>query len=659
MPTPRTGVTAVALDDQIYVMGGVDEQGKVRDIVEKYNPVTDTWQTGASLRTARFNAAAVVLDGDIYLLGGQDSSASALKKVEVFVAEENDWKSFDNLNEEREGLAAVVIEGQIHVMGGSNENGDILDSVEFFDTDEDKWEFATDWTLDVPRALFGYAVQDDIAYSIGGFSSFGLVGLVQAYSEGEGAQDLPVVVPGRGGLAATALDDAIYAMGGRRSNNQVVNTVNKYIPDETRWDTAPDMLVGRERFAAVTLDDQILVFGGNTTDGDVLGSVEAFTNSVVPNVANDVLVTDEDVSMSINVLVNDSDPAGGNLSISSFSQPANGSVTQLNASTLSYQPNPDYFGSDQFQYTALNETGGTAQATVNVSIQPVNDPPVFLSSPVTGAAQNSDYTYDIVVSDVDLDALTLENVSSPPWISLTPLQNNTAQLQGMPGSDLGDFDVVLSVSDGTVSIEQSFTITVVEGAPGSVSLLTPADEAQDVPVSVTLAWEAAGASSYDLQVSLEEMFVSPLVNESDLLEPSFQPEGLENLTTYYWRVRASNAAGDSDWSEVSVFTTAMDTDTEDELPTRDFTLQGNFPNPFSNQTQVMFDLGIAAQVELDVFDLQGRHVANITRGFLPAGTYQFIWEGEDASGLRVASGSYLLRLKQGSAQDTKLILLIR
>ena len=61
MPTARTGVSAVVIDDMVYVMGGIDESGNILDVVEIYNPETDSWTTGPNLRTARYNFAAVVL----------------------------------------------------------------------------------------------------------------------------------------------------------------------------------------------------------------------------------------------------------------------------------------------------------------------------------------------------------------------------------------------------------------------------------------------------------------------------------------------------------------------------------------------------------------------------------------------------------------------
>ena len=662
MPTARTGVSAVVLNGQVYVMGGMDAQGKVLDVVERYDPQNDTWHPAPALRTARVNAAAVVYNGDIVLVGGRDSLGAALKKVEIFVAAENDWNSFDNMEEEREGPAIVVLENELYVMGGSNLNENILDSVEYYDLDEERWENSEDWDLDVPRASYSSITIGNVAYSIGGFSSFGPIGLVQRYHLTQGTTNLASLSPARGGLAAAVLENSIYAMGGRGGTNQVVATVNRFLPDQNRWESAPAMKTPRERFAAVSVGGDIFVFGGSTSSGTVLGSVEAFVTTVAPNASNDVLITDEDVEMSINVLVNDSDPAGGSLSISSFSQPTHGTVELINANTLSFSPEPNYFGNDSFTYTAVNSTGGTAQATVEVTVQAVNDPPWFSSSPVTGISENERYSYEITAGDVENDNLVFEPVSIPAWLTLTDRNDGSAFLEGTPdASQLGSHSVSLAVTDGETRIEQAFTIEVVSGVPNESTLLSPSDGSMDLAWVLTLSWNGLGASTFNLQVALDEAFTNLVVDESGIEETSFEIEGLEPLTVYYWRVQGANAAGAGLWSNPFQFQTALDTSNEGETPLTPLVLHPNYPNPFRDITTIEFEVphGNPGAVRLDIFDLQGRRIITLAEGVHMPGQYSVRWEGIDAVGQPVASGAYLLRLQHGTAQHTRPLMLIR
>lgn len=93
--------------------------------------------------------------------------------------------------------------------------------------------------------------------------------------------------------------------------------------------------------------------------------------------------------------------------------------------------------------------------------------------------------------------------------------------------------------------------------PGTPSLVSPADGAINVPVSTTFNWGAiTDATSYTLQVSTASDFSTLRVNTSGIASTSFNVTGLSSNTVYYWRVRAANGGGSSDWSVVRSFTTA-------------------------------------------------------------------------------------------------------
>ncbi|MCF7802570.1 MAG: fibronectin type III domain-containing protein [Candidatus Marinimicrobia bacterium] len=92
--------------------------------------------------------------------------------------------------------------------------------------------------------------------------------------------------------------------------------------------------------------------------------------------------------------------------------------------------------------------------------------------------------------------------------------------------------------------------------PSTPRLVTPASGSTEISVTPTLTWQTAErAQSYTIQVSTSDQFTSTLVNSAGNPDTTFTPDSLEYATTFYWRVRASNSGGDSDWSTVNSFTT--------------------------------------------------------------------------------------------------------
>jgi hypothetical protein len=74
-------------------------------------------------------------------------------------------------------------------------------------------------------------------------------------------------------------------------------------------------------------------------------------------------------------------------------------------------------------------------------------------------------------------------------------------------------------------------------------------------------------------------------------------------------------------------------------------LSGNYPNPFNSQTVIEYRIPAASDVELTVYDLNGRPVRSLVRGVKPAGYYQVQWDGTDDGGMAAASGIYYYRVR--------------
>ncbi|MCS6989586.1 MAG: T9SS type A sorting domain-containing protein [Chloroherpetonaceae bacterium] len=87
---------------------------------------------------------------------------------------------------------------------------------------------------------------------------------------------------------------------------------------------------------------------------------------------------------------------------------------------------------------------------------------------------------------------------------------------------------------------------------------------------------------------------------------------------------------------------------------RTFELSQNYPNPFNPTTVIGYQLPVASEVRLKIYDMLGREVATLVNERQEAGRYQAQF---NASGL--ASGVYFYRLQAGSFAETKKMMLVK
>ena len=83
------------------------------------------------------------------------------------------------------------------------------------------------------------------------------------------------------------------------------------------------------------------------------------------------------------------------------------------------------------------------------------------------------------------------------------------------------------------------------------------------------------------------------------------------------------------------------------------------PNPFNPSTTIRYGLEEAGLVTLVIYDLAGRHVKTLVSGNARAGDHQANWDGRDARGGRVASGTYLARLTTAGVDEAVRLVLLK
>jgi hypothetical protein len=79
-----------------------------------------------------------------------------------------------------------------------------------------------------------------------------------------------------------------------------------------------------------------------------------------------------------------------------------------------------------------------------------------------------------------------------------------------------------------------------------------------------------------------------------------------------------------------------------------------YPNPFNSQLKITYSLVEASEVDLAVYDLSGKRVADLARGRLSSGVHTALFNGEGYS-----SGVYLIRLEAGKLHSQHKVVLVK
>ncbi|EHK2874424.1 tandem-95 repeat protein, partial [Vibrio parahaemolyticus] len=226
-----------------------------------------------------------------------------------------------------------------------------------------------------------------------------------------------------------------------------------------------------------------------------------------PNAENDVITTEEDTAVTIDVLVNDSDVEGDALSIQSASVPSEQGSVDIVDGKLVFTPAENFNGEATITYI-VTDGDLTDEAKVTVTVTPVNDSPVAVDD-TTSIQEDTAVTIDVLPNDSDMDGdkLSIESASVPKEQGTVEVVDG--KLVFTPAENFnGDAEITYTVTDGQLTDEAKVTVTVnpVNDAPtikvDAVESLTE-DAVNTDTVVATLTVRDTDTPEDQLTVSLE------------------------------------------------------------------------------------------------------------------------------------------------------------
>ncbi|WP_432451965.1 Ig-like domain-containing protein [Agarivorans sp. QJM3NY_29] len=256
---------------------------------------------------------------------------------------------------------------------------------------------------------------------------------------------------------------------------------------------------GTDHFSYTVADSTGRVSNLATVTINVSGANEA------PIGVADSVTTDEDHDIDINVLVNDTD-SDGTIDVASVQivkPPAHGSVSANASGVLTFTPEANYSGGDNFTYVVEDDLhASSAETTVTVTINSLNDAPVARDD-IAMLQADIPHRINVLGNDSDIDGtLNLSSIS----IVATPTQGlatviASGLIQYTPNTHLsGEDSFTYTIADNSGAISNVATVTLTNNVVNHLPIANN-DEAsteEDQPVSLNVT-----SNDSDVDGSLE------------------------------------------------------------------------------------------------------------------------------------------------------------
>jgi hypothetical protein len=241
------------------------------------------------------------------------------------------------------------------------------------------------------------------------------------------------------------------------------------------------------------------------TDDSVAATVSITVNPIndAPVANSQSVSLNEDGSLNIALIASDVDLDSLTYSVGT---PSHGTLSGT-APNLTYTPAANYHGSDSFTFTVNDGTVDSNEATVSITVNPINDAPVASAQSVT-TDEDSAKPITLGVADVDLDSLTYMITTAPAHGKLSGTAPN---LIYTPDANYHGADsFAFKANDGTVDSNEaivSITVDPVNDAPvangqalsvnedGSLNITLGGSDVESSPLSYVVGGVSHGTLS--------------------------------------------------------------------------------------------------------------------------------------------------------------------
>lgn len=283
MTIARKGMAVTVFDQKIWVIGGSQIGNSSTNVVEVYDPLTDTWDDNyPTILVSREDAVAQTLFGKIYLFGGSNQM-QLVSEVECYDPNSGDWQVVSNLPTPRRGLTSVIVDSSIWLIGGSNLHNTFYNLVEIYHPLENSW--------DSLGAALNYARSDAMASTrkfgifVFGGNFFGPIAQVEWYNPFTNIwESIGSMLFNCSSAGYTSHNNQSWIIGGIGLSGTPLDRVQVFIHDssQVRWQEGPPLNTPRRELVAATVNNRLYAIGGRGLMGhnyyNIVEELDLLTN---------------------------------------------------------------------------------------------------------------------------------------------------------------------------------------------------------------------------------------------------------------------------------------------------------------------------------------------------------------------------------------------
>ncbi len=393
--------------------------------------------------------------------------------------------------------------------------------------------------------------------------------------------------------------------------------------------------------------------------------------------------TFEEVALTVPVIASDVDD-----SVLTYSFLADTAILDLvfKKDSLTLTPRSNYFGSTSVS-AMVKDTIATDTITFSLVVLPVNDNPIIDAMKDLSMIEDSTGSR-VALSATDIDKDPLSFVALYDTLAFDMLiDGDTLDVISLPNY-FGSSSVSVVVSDGVSSDTTAFKIDVAprQDPPSAFNWMGSLTDTIRVNIQnqfadpLVLRW----SESYDTLDGIYATDVSYIVSMrtgtqddlqyyktdslqyglvySTLIADIFDDHPLATSASIAFNVKATDGLDTVQivGKEKVIFIDRYDyLSIDDQLLPDKFALHENYPNPFNPSTTIRYDLPMASDVRIVIYNMLGQRMTSYDLPATPAGYHRFTWNAINKRGEPAAAGVYFYQLYTREFTRTRKMILLK